>query len=78
MPGLGMCQCPKAGFFHFYVDKLQGVNGEYEVSMPLSRLLSFLLLNYVTNVLDSVCVNALKQASFISTRTVPIAGAPIE
>ena len=63
-----LCQCPTSGFSHFYsADKIT-VESEEDVSMPYIGLLPFLPSICVVRSASEECVNALHQASPISTK----------
>ena len=64
-----MCQCPERGDLHFYpVTRIVMEMGQFECQCPERGDLHFYSQKEETNENTGSCVNALKGATFISTR----------
>ncbi len=62
-----MCQCPVSGFLHFYERRNLDRDIKIECQCPVSGFLHFYIPLILVLLNMTKCVNALYQASFIST-----------
>ena len=62
-----MCQCPISGALHFYVKKDMKEAHAFVCQCPISGALHFYAETEHPEWTESVCVNALSRAHFIST-----------